>query len=95
MSELFTISGYIFAVIIAILYEYQTKNLLRKPKNKVRFYVMTNFVDNRPCLCIKDIDGNYSPIADADHLNRFGINAFEFLGMPIEEVREVFINLED
>ena len=44
MAELFTISGYIFAVIIAILYEYQTKNLLRKPKNKVQFYVMTNFI---------------------------------------------------
>ena len=95
MAELFTISGYIFAVIIAILYEYQTKNLLRKPKNKVQFYVMTNFKDGKPCLCIIDIDGNYFLIADADHLNRFGINAFEFLGMPMEEVREVFINLED
>ena len=95
MAELFTISGYIFAVIIAILYEYQTKNLLRKPKNKVQFYVMTNFKDGKPCLCIKDIDGNYLPIADVYHLSRFGINAFEFLGMPMEEVREVFIKIND
>ena len=95
MSELFTISGYIFAVIIAILYEYQTKNLLRKPKNEVQFYVMTNFKDCKPCLCIKDIDGNYLPIADVYHLSRFGINAFEFLGMPMEEVREVFIKIND
>ena len=91
MTELFTISGYIFAVIIAILYEYQT----RKPKNEVQFYVMTNFKDCKPCLCIKDIDGNYLPIADVYHLSRFGINAFEFLGMPMEEVREVFIKIND
>lgn len=92
MTELFTLSGYIFAVIIAILYESQ--NLHRKPKNKVRFYVMI-YNDGKPCLCIKDIDGNYFPIADADHLNRFGINTFEFLEMPIEEIREVFLNFKD
>ena len=73
MSELFTISGYIFAVIIAILYEYQRiSQLIRKPKNKVQFYVMTNFKDGKPCLCIKDIDDNYLPIADVYHLSRFG-----------------------
>ena len=48
MTELFTLSGYIFAVIIAILYEYHTRNLSAKPKiinlsakpkNNVHFYV--------------------------------------------------------
>ena len=62
---------------------------VKEPRNKVRFYVMINTENSEPCLCIKDIDGKYYPIVDADNLNRFGINAFEFVDMPIEEVREV------
>ncbi|MGN0491850.1 hypothetical protein [Ruminococcus sp.] len=66
----------------------------KKPRNKVRFFVTLNF-DGKPWLHIKDIEGKYYPIIDADNLNQFGIDVFEFVDMPFEEVREVFLNLED
>lgn len=66
----------------------------KEPRNKVRFFVMLGF-NGKPCLHIKDIDGRYYPIVYADDMNRFGLNAFEFVNMPFEEVREVFLNLED
>ena len=67
----------------------------KEPRNKVRFFVMMGDISNEPYLFIRDVDGNYLPIADVYHLSRFGINAFEFLGMPMEEVREVFIKIND
>lgn len=66
----------------------------KKPRNKVRFFVMLEF-NCKPCLHIKDIDGRYYPIVYADDMNRFGLDAFEFVDMPFEEVKEVFLNLED
>lgn len=66
----------------------------KKPRNKVRFFAMLGD-KGEPCLYIKDIDGEYYPIIDADDMNRFGLNAFEFVDMPFEEVREVFLNLEN
>lgn len=68
---------------------------VKGPGNKVRFFVMINLKNSKPCLYIKDIDGKYYPIVDADNLKRFGINVFEFVDMPIEEVREIFLTLED
>ena len=56
---------------------------------------MKGDIGNEPYLYTKDIDGDYYLIADADHLSNFGINASEYSEMPMEEVREVFINLED
>ena len=44
---------------------------------------------------VREIKSNYYLIADADQLSKFGINAFEYSEMPVEEVKEVFINLED
>ena len=67
----------------------------KEPRNKVRFFIMMGDISNEPYLFIRDVDGNYHLIADADQLNNFGINAFEYSEMPTEEVREVFINLED
>ena len=56
---------------------------------------MMGDISNEPYLFIRDVDGNYHLIADADQLSKFGINAFEYSEMPVEEVKEVFINLED
>lgn len=67
-------------------------NKNKKPRNKVRFFVMLGF-NGKPCLHIKDIYGRYYPIADANDMNRFGLNAFEFVDMPFEEVKEVYIKL--
>ena len=70
-------------------------NKLKEPRNRVRFFIMKGDINDDPYLYTKDINGNYYLIADIDHLNKFGINASEYSEMPIEEVREVFINLED
>ena len=67
---------------------------VKEPRNNVRFFVMLG-LDGKPCLYIKDIDGRYYPIVYADDMNRFGLNAFEFVDMPFEEVKKVFLNLED
>lgn len=67
----------------------------KEPRNKVRFFIMMGDISNEPYLFIRDVDGNYHLIADADQLNNFGIDVFEYSEMPTEEVREVFLNLED
>ena len=68
---------------------------IKEPRNKIRFFIMKGDINDDPYLYTKDIDGNYYLIADVDHLNKFGINASEYSEMPIEEVREVFINLDN
>ena len=95
MEILLTLSGFIFACFVALLYEYKIKQIQKKSKNKIRFFIMKGDINDDPYLYTKDIDGNYYLIADVDHLNKFGINASEYSEMPIEEVREVFINLDD
>lgn len=66
----------------------------KKSQNKVRFFVMIGF-NGKPYLHIKDIHGEYYPIAYAGDMNRFGLNAFEFVDMPFEEVKEVFLNIKN
>lgn len=95
MEILLTLSGFIFACFVALLYEYKIKQIQKKSKNKIRFFIMKGDINDDPYLYTKDIDGNYYLIADVDHLNKFGINASEYSEMPIEEVKEVFINLEN
>lgn len=95
MEILLILSGFIFAAFIALLYEYKIRQIRKKPRNKVRFFVMIGDVSNEPYLFIRDIDGNYHLIADVDQLSKFRINAYEYSEMPVEEIREVFINLED
>ena len=72
-----------------------TMGKTKEPRNKVRFFIMKGDISNEPYLFIRDVDGNYHLIADTGQLNNFGINVFEYSEMPTEEVREVFLNLED
>lgn len=74
MNILLIFSGFILSFIIAICYEYKIR--LAEPRNKVRFFIMMGDISNEPYLFIRDVDGNYHLIADADQLNNFGINAF-------------------
>lgn len=67
----------------------------KEPRNNVRFFIMIGEVSNEPYLFIRDINGSYYLISDADQLSKFGINALEYSEMPVEEIREVFLNLED
>lgn len=68
---------------------------VREPRNKVRFFIMMGDISNEPYLFIRDVDGNYHLIADADQLNNFGIDVFEYSEMPTGEIREVYLDLED
>lgn len=90
-----TLAGLFFIGLIAFLYECRISQIRKESKNKIRFFIMKGDIGNEPYLYTKDIDGDYYLIADADHLSNFGINASEYSEMPMEEVREVFINLED
>lgn len=89
------LSGFIFAVFVALLYEWRIRHILKESKNKIRFFIMKGDIGDEPYLYTKDIDGDYYLIADADHLSNFGINASEYSEMPMQEVREVFINLKN
>ena len=90
-----TLAGLLFIGFIAFLYECRISQIRKESKNKIRFFIMKGDIGNEPYLYTKDIDGDYYLIADADHLSNFGINASEYSEMPMEEVKEVFINLED
>lgn len=89
------LSGFIFAIFVALLYECRIRHILKESKNKIRFFIMKGDIGDEPYLYTKDIDGDYYLIADADHLSNFGINASEYSEMPMQEVREVFINLKN
>ena len=90
-----TLEGLLFAAFVALLYECRISQIQKEQKNKVRFFIMKGDICDEPYLYTKDIDGDYYLIADADHLSKFGINASEYSEMPMEEVKEVFINLEN
>lgn len=90
-----TLAGLFFIGLIAFLYECRISQIRKESKNKIRFFIMKGDIGNEPYLYTKDIDGDYYLIADADHLSNFGINASKYSDMPMEEIREVFINLED
>ena len=83
------------AVFILAMLSIAAMGKAKEPRNKVRFFIMMGDISNEPYLFIRDVDGNYHLIADSDQLSKFGINAFEYSEMPVEEVREVFLNLED
>ena len=89
------LSGFIFAIFVALLYEWRIRYIQKESKNKIRFFIMKGDIGDEPYLYTKDIDGDYYLIADADHLSKFGINASEYSEMPMQEVREVFINLKN
>ena len=90
-----TLAGLFFIGFIAFLYECRISQIRKESKNKIRFFIMKGDIGNEPYLYTKDIDGDYYLIADTNHLSNFGINASEYSEMPMEEVKEVFINLED
>ena len=105
MTELFTLSGYIFAFIIAILYEYQRiSQLIRKPKNNVHFYVARDkdgdlwFYMGKPFRSDTEFyaDSKKRVFCLTYNIDRFGLKYEDFNSLKWEdEPVEVFINLED
>ena len=104
MTELFTLSGYIFAVIIAILYEYQRiSQLISKPKNNVHFYVARDMSGSLWLYMGKPIRlekffarGRGEILLSSDSFQKFGLNVHDYANLRWEDKPvEVFLNLED
>ena len=103
MTKLFTFSGYIFAVTIATLYEYQTKKLFRKPKNEVHFYVARDMSGSLWLYLGKPIrigqffaSGRGVVLVSSYKFSKYGLNKNDYANLKWEdEPVEVFINLKD
>ena len=67
---------------------------VKEPRNKVRFYVKA-IEDNLPWLFIQKRTGTLQFIAVTDEFADFGLNPLDFYDMKQDEIREVFLNLED
>ena len=103
MEILLTLSGFIFACLVALLYEYKIKQIRKEPRNKVHFYV-TKYGNTSVLWFGKpqyNGDGfesnqiNIEIIAYKSYFKHFGLNFKDFTDLKDDEIREVFINLEN
>lgn len=103
MEIYLTLSGFIFACLVALLYEYKIR-LLRKQRNNVHFYVARDkngtlylyigkpIRDNTKFLCNKGQSLFYTGTT----LSAFGLNDKDYANLKWEdEPVEVFLNLEN
>ena len=103
MEIYLTLSGFILACLVALLYEYKIR-LLRKHRNNVHFYVARDkngtlylyigkpIRDNTKFLCNKGQSLFYTGTT----LSAFGLNDKDYDNLKWEdEPVEVFLNLED
>ena len=67
---------------------------VKEPRNKVRFFVKM-LDDNTPWLYIKKKDGELKLIFTDKCFTSLGLNPLDFYDMKVNEIREVFLNLED
>lgn len=67
---------------------------MKEPRNKVRFFVKM-IDDNMPWLYIKGKDGTLKLIFTDRFLYILGLNPIDFYDMKVDEIKEVFLNLED
>ena len=66
---------------------------VKEPRNKVQFFVKKQIPENY-LLYIKGKDKLYH-IVQSSFLKNFGLDPEDFANMKDDEIREVFINLED
>ena len=103
MELYLTLSGFILACLVALLYEYKIR-LLRKHRNNVHFYVARDkngtlylyigkpIRDNTKFLCNKGQSLFYTGTT----LSTFGLSDKDYANLKWEdEPIEVFLNLED
>lgn len=103
MEIYLTLSGFIFACLVALIYEYKIR-LLRKQRNNVHFYVARDkngtlylyigkpIRDNTKFLCNKGQSLFYTGTT----LSAFGLNDKDYANLKWEdEPVEVFLNLEN
>ena len=107
MEILLTLSGFIFACLVALLYEYKIKQIRKEPRNKVHFYV-TCEINNRGEILrnlwigkpfYKEGEGfvsdRWSNILDVLPSVSYKLHYSDFDDMKNGEIREVFLSTED
>lgn len=103
---LLILPGFIFSILIAMLYECKISQLLKGRRNKVHFYVARDKSGKiylyfgkpeRRSSCFLSLCGTCSNlIADESHFKDVGLNPYDFKNLKWEnEPVEVFINMED
>lgn len=104
---LLILPGFIFTLLVAMLYECKISQLLKRQRNKVHFYVARDKSDSlylylgkpeRLSSCFVSSCGTCcGPLMIGDlHFKDFGINLDDFKDLKWEdEPIEVFLNLED
>ena len=103
MEIYLTLSGFIFACLVALLYEYKIR-LLKKQRNNVHFYVAKDMNSILWLYLDKPIRKSYSffssdrgkILVSSYEFSKYGLNIhdFDYLKWEDEPV-EVFLNLEN
>ena len=101
MEILLLFSGFILAIIIVVIYEIK----LRKPQNKIHFYITRDKNDTLNLWLGKPCRDKYYWFSDAYHIvviaidkdiNLYGLNIEDYNSLKWEdEPIEVFLNLND
>lgn len=108
MEILLILSGFIFACLVALLYECKIRQMRKEPRNKVRFFV-TKGHDTCPGGMVlwmntpkwDNINGWISSsiythyLCNWNRFKEFYLNPNDFADMKEGEIREVFLNLEE
>ena len=100
MEIYLTLSGFILACLVALLYEYKIR-LLRKHRNNVHFYVVRDKNGTLWLYIGKTVRGDIvfssaNSITSNYNFKFFGLNENDYANLKWEdEPIEVFLNLED
>ena len=110
METLLTLSGFILAFFIVLLYECKIRQIRKEPKNNVRFFVTKERDncevslmlwmgapkwDNKRGVWVPSSMHNHYLSSGDRFLEEFNIDPNDFTDMKECEIREVFINLKD
>lgn len=110
METLLTLSGFILAFFIVLLYECKIRQIQKEPKNNVRFFVTKERDncevslmlwmgapkwDNKRGVWVPSSMHNHYLSSGDRFLEEFNIDPNDFTDMKECEIREVFINLKD
>ena len=101
MDILLLFTGFIFAVFVALLYEYKIRQMQKESRNKVRFYVGRDkngvlwLYIGKPFKYNNIFYGKVNIFLTQNKFNYLGLNKNDYANLKFEdEPVEVFINME-
>lgn len=102
MNLLLVFLGFIIVFAIVLYYEWKIRNLSRKPKNNVHFYVARDkngslwLYMNKPVRCDTVFISQTSVCLIGQDFQYFGLNKNDYSNLKWEdEPIEVFVNIKD